>query len=172
MDARNDGTEATRRHCVFLGLGSNIGDRRAHLRFGLHALDEFVAIERVSSVYDTAPLLLTAQPRFYNIACMGLTALAPLALLRALKEIERRAGRTGGVRYGPRPIDIDILFYDELLLSTPELTIPHPGIAERAFVLEPLAELAPQLRHPALGQTVATLAEAIGPADVTRLGPL
>lgn len=131
-----------------------------------------VRIERVSSVYDTAPLLVTEQPRFHNIACMGRTWLAPLPLLHALKRIEARLGRVAGARYGPRALDIDILFYDDLILKTPELTIPHARIAERAFVLAPLAEIAPDLRHPTLGRDIHSLAQAVAGADVRCVGPL
>jgi 2-amino-4-hydroxy-6-hydroxymethyldihydropteridine diphosphokinase len=159
-------------HRVYLGLGSNLGDRRAHLLWALDALRASVVIDQVSSVYDTAPLLVTDQPRFYNIVCAGRTELAPLPLLHALKAIERGAGRVEGPRYGPRPLDIDILLYDDLLLSLPELIIPHPGIAERAFVLEPLAEIAPGLHHPALGMPVAALLRGIDRVGVERLGPL
>jgi 2-amino-4-hydroxy-6-hydroxymethyldihydropteridine diphosphokinase len=164
--------ELPTRHRVYLGLGSNLGDRRARLRWALDALRASVAVERVSSLYDTAPLVVTDQPRFYNIACVGRTALAPLPLLRALKAIEREAGRVDGPRYGPRPLDIDILFYDDLALTLPDLTIPHPGIPARAFVLAPLAEIAPELRHPTLGVPIAVLLGGVDRAGVERLGPL
>lgn len=159
-------------HVVYLGLGSNLGDRDEHLRAGLRALSPAVVIARVSSIFDTAPLLLTAQPRFHNIVCMGRTALAPDALLRLAKRIERAQGRAGGPRYGPRPLDIDILFYDDLILRTPELTLPHPGIEERAFVLLPLAEIAPDLRHPLLGADIRALAGKVRCQDARRAGAL
>jgi 2-amino-4-hydroxy-6-hydroxymethyldihydropteridine diphosphokinase len=159
-------------HVVYLGLGSNLGDRDEHLRAGLRALSPAVVIVRVSSVYDTAPLLLTEQPRFHNIVCMGRTALAPDALLRLAKRIERAQGRADGPRYGPRPLDIDILFYDDLILRTPELTLPHAGIADRAFVLLPLAEIAADLRHPALGSDIRALASAVRGQDARCAGAL
>jgi 2-amino-4-hydroxy-6-hydroxymethyldihydropteridine diphosphokinase len=159
-------------HVVYLGLGSNLGDRDEHLRAGLRALSPAVVIARVSSVFDTAPLLLTDQPRFHNIVCIGRTALAPDALLRLAKRIEHAQGRAGGLRYGPRPLDIDILFYDDLILRTPELTLPHPGIAERAFVLLPLAEIAPDLRHPLLGADIRALASKVRDQDARRAGAL
>jgi 2-amino-4-hydroxy-6-hydroxymethyldihydropteridine diphosphokinase len=159
-------------HEVYLGLGSNLGDRDALLRAAFDALSLAVAIDCVSSVYDTAPMLLTEQPRFHNIACAGRTALAPHDLLRTAKGIEAALGRTPGVRYGPRAIDVDILLYDDLVLETPDLVIPHPGIAERAFVLFPLCEIAPELVHPVLRVPLCALAEARAAADVRRVGPL
>lgn len=161
---------------VYLGLGSNLGDRDAMLRAAVARLRAVVAVSHVSSVYDTAPLLVTDQPRFHNAAIAGATALEPLELLRAAKAIERELGRVpGGVRYGPRAIDIDLLFYGDLSLHSDELTLPHPRIAERAFVLAPLAEIAPGRTLPGLGATAAELLsrlDAPNAADVQRLGPL
>ncbi len=168
-------------HTVYLGLGANLGDRDAHLRAALSALAHKDAetgyttahIERVSSVYDTAPMLVEAQPRFHNIACTGQTWLKPFPLLHALKRIEAALGRAPeGMRYGPRVIDIDILLYDDLILRTPELTIPHERLAERGFVLAPLAEIAPNLIHPILGRTMQSLAAAVAGQDVRRMGSL
>jgi 2-amino-4-hydroxy-6-hydroxymethyldihydropteridine diphosphokinase len=159
-------------HRVYLGFGSNVGDRDAHLRFALDALAPAVRVERVSSVYDTAPLLVTAQPRFHNLVCMATTTLEPPALLYLVKDLERRAGRVPGPRFGPRPLDIDILLYDDLVQATPELTLPHPEMARRAFVLAPLAEIAPDVRHPTLGASMAELLTAVGEADARRIGPL
>lgn len=173
MSAGGRGRNASQTdHMVYLGLGSNLGDRDEHLRAGLRALNPAVLIERVSSVYDTAPLLVTEQPRFHNIVCLGRTTLAPVALLRLAKRIEREQGRADGPRYGPRPLDIDILFYDDLILRTPDLTLPHPGIAARAFVLLPLAEIAPDLRHPALRGAVRALADEVRGQDVRCAGAL
>lgn len=160
-------------HTVYLGLGSNLGDRDEYLRSAIRALADAVAVERISGVYDTAPLLVANQPRFHNLVVVGRTSLGPRELLRFVKGIEASAGRApGGVRYGPRVLDVDILLYDDLSLSTPELTIPHPRIAERAFVLAPLAEIAPELRLPALGRTVAELHAGLADADVRRIGVL
>lgn len=164
--------ETPTNHHVYLGLGSNIPDRDAHLAAALEALAPIMTIERVSSVYDTAPMLITDQPRFHNLAIAATTRLSPQELLRALKATERALGRTAGVRYGPRVIDIDLLFYDQLVLQTDELTIPHPRLAERAFVLTPLAEIAPTLTHPTLGETVAKMLRRVAGSDVRRLGPL
>lgn len=159
-------------HLVYLGLGSNLGERDALLRAALERLAPDVRVTRVSSIWDTAPLLVTNQPRFHNAVAEGLTALEPLALLRLVKGIERALGRQPGPRYGPRPVDIDILLYDDLNLDTPELTIPHPRLPERAFALAPLAEIAPRAWHPALGCDAASLAAEAPPADIRRLGPL
>ncbi|HEY1389290.1 MAG TPA: 2-amino-4-hydroxy-6-hydroxymethyldihydropteridine diphosphokinase [Ktedonobacterales bacterium] len=159
-------------HTVYLGLGSNIGDRDANLSAALRALAAVVIVERVSLVYDTAPMLYTNQPRFHNLVCQARTSLSPDALLQAVKEIERQLGRTQGPRYGPRVIDIDVLLYDRLIVNTPALTIPHPRMAERVFVLAPLAELVPSLIHPNLGETIAELLRRAPESDVERVGPL
>jgi 2-amino-4-hydroxy-6-hydroxymethyldihydropteridine diphosphokinase len=157
---------------VYLGLGSNLGDRLAHLRDALDRLVRVVTLDRVSSVYDTAPVLVEDQPRFLNLVCAGHTVLDPLALLHATQRIERDLGRVAGPRYGPRVIDIDLLLYDERVLAGPELILPHPQLTERAFVLLPLVEIAPDLRHPAFERRVVEYAAALNPADVLLLGPL
>ncbi|HZC08061.1 MAG TPA: 2-amino-4-hydroxy-6-hydroxymethyldihydropteridine diphosphokinase [Ktedonobacterales bacterium] len=167
-----DGTLDNAERVVYLGLGSNLGDRDALLRAALDRLARAVRVTRVSSVWDTAPLLVTDQPRFHNAVAEGWTRLDPFALLRAIKRIEEELGRVPGPRYGPRPVDIDILLYDTLMLETPELTIPHPQLAVRAFALAPLAEIAPHAWHPALQRDAQTLVAQAPPADVHRLGPL
>lgn len=167
-DARpNDGERL-----VYLGLGSNLGDRDGLLRAALDRLPAIARVTRVSSVWDTAPLLVTDQPRFHNIVAEAWTRLDPFALLRAIKEIERELGRVPGPRYGPRPVDIDILLYDDVILETPELTIPHAQLAMRAFALAPLAEIAPHAWHPALRREAQSLAEEAPPSDIQRVGPL
>ena len=164
---------ATAPHTAYLGLGSNLGDRAAMLRAAVSALAAHLQVSAVSSLYDTAPQLVTDQPRFLNAALAGITRLEPLALLRAVKDIETALGRVPGPRYGPRALDIDLLLVDDVVLDTPELTLPHPRLAERAFALLPLAEIAPMLRLPPAGPTIADLARAIaGTGDVRRVGPL
>jgi 2-amino-4-hydroxy-6-hydroxymethyldihydropteridine diphosphokinase len=131
---------------VYLGLGSNLGDRRQNLQAALEALDRTPAVRvlRVSSFRQTAPYGVEDQPEFLNGVVEIETELDPPTLLAAVKRIEREMGRVTSFRWGPRLIDIDILLYDRLRWDTPELTIPHPGILERLFVIEPLAELAPE----------------------------
>ncbi len=167
----NSADEATS-HTVYLGLGSNLGDRAANLRAALAALAPDVRVTAVSSVYETAPLYLLDQPDFLNLACAGATALAPLALLHRLQAIERTLGRAPAPRYGPRVIDLDLLLYDRLTIATGELTAPHPRMLERAFVLVPLAEIAASVRHPIAGATFTELAATLDTAGVRRIGPL
>ncbi len=145
-------------HTIYLALGANLGDRVASLRNAIERLRDAVAVERLSSVYETEPAYLLDQPRFLNMALRGHTALDPHALLAFLKRIERDMGRIAGPRYGPRVIDLDILLYDSLALATADLIIPHPRMAERPFVLAPLAEIAPELVPPGWDRSIGALA--------------
>jgi 2-amino-4-hydroxy-6-hydroxymethyldihydropteridine diphosphokinase len=157
-------------HTVYLGLGANLGDRVASLQAAVNGMRASITIDDVSSVWDTAPQLVTDQPRFLNAALVGTTALDPFGLLRALKRLEAELGRRPNRRYGPRAIDIDVLLYDEWQVDSQELTIPHPMLAQRAFVLAPLAEIAPNFRHPHLRRTISELLASVAAQDIRCLG--
>jgi 2-amino-4-hydroxy-6-hydroxymethyldihydropteridine diphosphokinase len=142
---------------VYLALGTNLGDRAANLRAALDALAARMQVTAESDIYETAPWGVTDQPAFLNMCARAETDLAPLDLLTFIKELETTLGRVPTIRYGPRKIDIDILFYDTLILDSPPLSIPHPHLHERAFVLVPLADIAPNFVHPTIGLTVFDL---------------
>ena len=141
---------------AYLGLGSNLGDRLDHLRQGVELLQSHPAIRitRISSVYETAPVGPVEQPDFLNLVAAADTTLSPEELLSVAQEIERRLHRVRTIRWGPRTLDIDILLYGDRILHREELTIPHPRMEERAFVLIPLLEVARNLRIPGSGATV------------------
>jgi len=146
-------TEATK---IYLGLGTNLGNRRENLDWALGLLSQRMRMGKVSSVYETEPVGNINQPRFLNTVCEAYTRLEPEQLLALGKGIEAKLGRTGKSNE-PRPIDIDILFYGDQVIDTPELVIPHPRLHERAFVLIPLAEIAAELVHPVMGKTVVEI---------------
>ena len=142
---------------VYLALGSNLGDREAHLTGAMRALVKKMTIGSVSSIYETEPVGYHNQSWFLNMVCCGTTHLDPFQLLSLAKEIEKQSGRVASFPDAPRPIDIDILFYNDQVIKTEALTIPHPRIGERAFVLVPLAEIAPDLIHPVNRRSIRNL---------------
>lgn len=156
---------------VYLALGSNLGDRRANLLRATDLLKPHVRVERLSSFYDNPPVGYLAQPRFLNAVVKGRTELGPRELLEFVKGIEREMGRVERFRNAPRIIDIDILLFGRVTLAQPGLTIPHPRMTERAFVLGPLAQIAPRAIHPPTHKTSRRLlAELPIEPDLVLLG--
>ena len=156
---------------VYLSLGSNFGDRVAHIRQALAMLPPAgIGIVRTSSFYHTEPVDYAPQPWFANVVAEASTALLPLQLLHKCQAIEKALGRRPCIPKGPRPIDIDILLYENAIVRSRGLRIPHPRLAERRFVLVPLCELAPALRHPVTSRTVrAMLQETADRGQVRRM---
>ena len=146
---------------TYLGLGSNMGDRRINLERALQLLSQKIRLVLVSPIYDTAPVGNIRQERFLNLVCEAATTLKPIDLLALVKKIERNMGRPPGPANSPRPIDIDILFYGKQIINTPELIIPHPRLPERAFVLIPLADIAPDYVHPSTGKSINQILKAM-----------
>ncbi len=154
---------------VYLSLGSNLGDRMGYLEKALEFLGQRLIVTRISPVYDTAPQGNKDQPRFLNLTCEVRTRLSPEQVLALAKVIEMKLGRPRGTSNLPRPIDIDILFYDNQVINTADLVIPHPRLTERAFVLVPLARIAPDFVHPVSGKAVKDLlAEITGDQGVVE----
>ena len=158
---------------TYLGLGSNLGDREENLRKALSLLSRRESVTAVSSVYETEPWGYAPQPSFLNLVCALATRLRPHELLELAHGVERDLGRVPTFKYGPRAIDVDILLYGNDVVDTPDLQIPHPLIAHRAFVLAPLAEIAPGVVHPLLGKSMGELlVEASGRESVVIVGLL
>ena len=153
---------------VYLGLGSNLGDRRQNLTKALERLAAKTKIEQLSSLYETEPVGFKDQPLFLNAVCRITTTLSPQKLLAFIKDIESTLGRIPSFPNAPRPLDIDILFYGSRTIKSPRLIIPHPLLTERAFVLIPLAEIAPDLVHPENGKTMRELLDSLGKAGGVR----
>lgn len=153
---------------AYLSLGSNLGDREAHLREAIRQLTALGNVQSVSSVYETQPVEFTDQPWFLNCAVAIQTSSAPETFMQQLLAIEKTMGRRRIQKKGPRTIDIDILLFGALVLNTPELTIPHPAMQTRRFVLAPLAEIAPEVRHPVLKKTVRELLQELPAGQTVR----
>jgi 2-amino-4-hydroxy-6-hydroxymethyldihydropteridine diphosphokinase len=151
------------RKLVYLSLGSNIGARAVNLEVAISRLDELGRVVGVSSFYETEPVEVSAQPMFLNCVVALETELLPPQFMRAVLEVERQMGRRRTQEKGPRTIDIDILLFGNAVIDTPDLTVPHPAMHQRRFVLEPLVEIAPDVRHPALRKTAKELRNALQP---------
>ena len=160
---------------VYIGVGSNVGDRKANLINAIGKLSEFMIITDKSKAYETEPQYVLDQEKFLNAVLCGYTKVKPLDLLKKLKDLETLLGRVDGPRNGPRLIDLDLLYYGERCISTNTLTLPHPRIQERYFVLRPLLDIAPNLKHPISGKTVQQLIDELpigaskGTLKLTRL---
>ncbi|MDH4231183.1 MAG: 2-amino-4-hydroxy-6-hydroxymethyldihydropteridine diphosphokinase [Nitrospirota bacterium] len=143
---------------VYIGLGSNLGDRKKNCLRAIGLLKQNgLSVTRQSSIYETKPWGVTEQPEFVNMAVKAETELAPFQLLALLKKIEKDMGRQETVRWGPRILDLDILLYDDIIMNTETLTIPHPLMQEREFVLRPLSEIAGEKVHPVLKKKIGEL---------------
>lgn len=153
---------------VYLSLGSNLGDRVANLQTAITQLASLGKVEAVSSFYETEPVELTAQPWFVNCAVKLDTEKMPRQLIAGILALERGMGRQRKQKNGPRIIDIDILLFGSSMIDLPSLTVPHPKMHERRFVLEPLAEIAPDSRHPVLKRTVRELRDALPPGQAVK----
>ena len=154
---------------TYIGLGANLGDRRANFAAALARLGSDLTVEAVSSLYETDPVGPQDQPQFLNACCLATTGLPARAVLDRLLAIERGLGRERRERWGPREIDLDLLLYGDAIIDEDGLRVPHAELANRAFVLVPLAEIAPDARDPRSGRTIAELADAIHRSGVALL---
>lgn len=156
---------------IYIALGANIGNRQANLALSLRMLPPLVRVDAVSALYESAPEGDKAQPSYYNAACRVTTGLSPALLLRHLKRVEREIGRRPYAHgHGlPRPIDLDIVLYEDVVLDTEELTIPHPRLLERPFVLRPLRDIEPDLLEPREGHRLADALAALGEEGLRQL---
>lgn len=158
---KRDSNSPTRPSFAYLSLGSNVGDRQAHLRDAQVRLGKIGRVAAVSSLYETEPVELTQQPWFLNCAVALETRQSPRQLMAAILRIEEEMGRRRVQKKGPRSIDIDILLFDGERIDSKDLTIPHPAMHQRRFVIEPLAEIAPEVIHPVLKKTIRELRDAL-----------
>lgn len=146
---------------VIISAGSNLGDRKSNLDRSIRIISGKCTVQLVSSVYETEPVGKSDQPYFYNMVYKIRTRMLPHCLLEFLKETERSIGRTGTERWGPRIIDLDIIFFSKLIVETPNLKIPHPDAHRRRFVLEPLEELCPDMVHPLLNKDIKSIIQQL-----------
>ena len=153
---------------VYLSLGSNVGDRAANLNAAIARLGAFGEVVAVSSFYETEPVEFAAQPWFLNCAVKLDTEKMPKQLLAAILDLEQEMGRRRVQKSGPRSIDIDILLFGNSIVDTQGLTVPHPAMHQRRFVLEPLAEIAPEVRHPVFKRTIRELRDSLPPGQAVR----
>jgi len=155
---------------AYIGLGSNVGDKADNIKKALEILDQFdgLKIVKVSSFYETEPVGYEDQDWFVNAVAKIETTLTAEQLLSIFKRAEKQIGRKDRVRWGPREIDLDLLFYDQIIVNTNDLIIPHPGLHERAFVLAPLAEIAPDFVHPIIKKTIAELLAGLRSQKVVK----
>ena len=156
---------------IYVALGSNLGNRRANLAMALRMFEPLARIEAVSPLYESPPQPPAPPPPYLNAACRIATGLTPEALLSYLKRIERLIGRREAGRWAPRPVDLDIAIYDDQVLDDADLTIPHPRLTDRAFVLRPLLDLDPELAHPASGLRLADVLSRVGSDGLVEVEP-
>jgi 2-amino-4-hydroxy-6-hydroxymethyldihydropteridine diphosphokinase len=156
-------------HTVYLALGSNLDNRLANLKRAVTALSPQMDVKAKSHIYETPPWGYEDQPKFLNQVIQVKTYLEPEPLLKHIKRLEVMLGRKASFQNGPRLIDMDILFYDDLILNTPSLVIPHPRLHERGFVLLPLMDIAPDLVHPVLQKSVRELLASCNVSDITKI---
>lgn len=169
IQANDETHERKPEHAIYLSLGSNLGQRQENLVAALAQLCAFITLQQISSLYETVPVGYLDQPPFFNVACSGYTSLSPQELLARAKSVEHKVGRRATFHNGPRIVDIDVLMYDNLILTQEDLVLPHPRMRERAFVLVPFAEIAPTLRDPVSGNTIAKLQHMVGNQGVAHI---
>jgi 2-amino-4-hydroxy-6-hydroxymethyldihydropteridine diphosphokinase len=157
---------------AYFSIGTNLGDRFANLQRALSLLQEEMAITAVSPIYVTEPWGDTDQPQFFNISVAAVTDLSPHAILETIKSAEKTMGRVPTRHWGPRLIDIDLVLYGHEVVDEPDLKVPHPHMAERAFVLAPLADIIPTYIHPVTGQTIQAMLDQVDLHSVERLGEI